>query len=101
MVAAFLFLVFFKITGDAPLPIDFATGLAVFFACLPVAFTGLFSAIFQGKVCAAGMKLMAKDDKAGGKVIVMAVMVETFALLGLLISFLMLFYLSKGLEVAA
>ena len=97
MVVAFLLLVFFKIgTGDQ-LPIDFATGFAIFFACLPVAFTCLFSAPYQGKVCAAGMKMMAKDEKAGGKVIIMAVLVETFAILGFLISFLMLLNISNGL----
>lgn len=98
MVVAFLLLVFFNIGTPDQLPMDFATGLAVLFACLPVAFTCLFSAPYQGKVCAAGMKMMAKDEKAGGKVIIMAVLVETFAILGFLISFLMLLNISNGLS---
>ena len=99
MVIAFLFLIFFKIGTPEQLPIDFATGFAILMASLPVALTCLFSAPYQGKVCAAGMQMMAKDEKAGGKVIIMAVIVETFAILGFLISFLMLLNISNGLAV--
>jgi V/A-type H+-transporting ATPase subunit K len=97
MVIAFLFLTFFKIGTPEQLSIDFATGLAVCFACLPVAFTCLFSAPYQGKVCAAGMKMIAKDEKAGGKVIPMAALVETYAILGFLISLFLLLNISNGL----
>ena len=97
MVIAFLFMTFFKIGQPEQLPIDFATGLSVFFACLPVAITCLFSAPYQGKVCAAGMHMIAKDEKAGGKVILMAALVETYAVLGLLISLLLLLNISNGL----
>jgi V/A-type H+/Na+-transporting ATPase subunit K len=97
MVIAFLFLTFFKIGTPEQLPIDFATGLSVLFACLPVAFTCLFSAPYQGKVCAAGMRMIAKDDKASGKVIPMAALVETYAILGFLISLFLLLNISNGL----
>jgi V/A-type H+/Na+-transporting ATPase subunit K len=97
MVVAFLVLIFFKIGAPDQLPLTYATGMSVLAACLPVGFAGLLSAPFQGKVCAAGMKMMAKDDKAGGKVIIMAVVVETFAILGFLISFLALLNISNGL----
>lgn len=97
MVIAFLFLTFFKIGTPEQLTIDFATGLSILFACLPVAFTCLFSAPYQGKVCAAGMKMIAKDDKAGGKIIPMAALVETYAILGFLISLFLLLNISNGL----
>lgn len=90
MVIAFLFLTFFKVGTAEALPIDFATGLSILFACLPAALTCLFSAPYQGKVCAAGMHMIAKDDKAGGKVIPMAALVETYAILGFLISLFLL-----------
>ena len=101
MVIAFLFLTFFKIGTPEQLPIDFANGLAICFACLPAAFTCLFSAPYQGKVCAAGMKMIAKDDKAGGKVIPMAALVETYAILGFLISLFLLMNIASNITSAA
>ena len=101
MVIAFLFLTFFKIGTPEQLPIDLATGLSVLFACLPVAFTCLFSAPYQGKVCSAGMKMIAKDDKAGGKVIPMAALVETYAILGFLISLFLLMNIASGISLTA
>jgi V/A-type H+-transporting ATPase subunit K len=98
MVISCLFLTFFKIGTPEQLSMDFATGLAVFFACMPVALTCLFSAPYQGKVCVGGMKMIAKDDKAGGKVIPMAALVETYAILGFLISLFLLLNISGGLS---
>jgi V/A-type H+/Na+-transporting ATPase subunit K len=97
MVIAFLFLTFFKIGTPEQLTINFATGLSIFFACLPVAITCLLSAPYQGKVCVSGMKMIAKDDKAGGKVIPMAALVETYAILGFLISLFLLLNIANGL----
>jgi V/A-type H+-transporting ATPase subunit K len=64
-------------------------GLALFFAGLPIAIGGLFSGIYQGKVCAAGIYLCAKRPEETRKGIIMAAMVETYAVLALLISFIM------------
>jgi len=50
--------------------LSFATGLQVLIACLPVAFAGLVSAIFQGN----------------------AVMVEIYAILGLLVTLFMILF---------
>lgn len=65
-------------------------GIQLFFAALPIAFTGLFSGIHQGKVCAAGVNLVAKRAKEGIKGVIFAAMVETYAVLGLLITFFLL-----------
>ena len=59
--------------------------------CLPVAVVGLTSAIFQGKVAAAGINLIGKRAEESGKGVTMAVMVETYAVLSLLVSFLIVF----------
>ena len=40
-----------------------AAGLYLFMAALPIAFTGLFSGIAQGKVAAAGVQILAKNLK--------------------------------------
>ncbi len=58
-------------------------------AGLPIAIGGLISAIAQGKVGAAGIGLVAKRQEEAGKAIILTVMVETYAVLSLLISFLL------------
>ncbi|MEG1547499.1 MAG: V-type ATP synthase subunit K [Clostridia bacterium] len=64
-------------------------GLSLLFAAMPIAFGGLLSAIHQGKVASAGMALVAKRGEESGKAIILTVMVETYAVLSLLISFLL------------
>ncbi|GGI64787.1 V-type ATP synthase subunit K [Enterococcus alcedinis] len=69
---------------------DIITGLAYLGASLPVAFTGLASAIPQGKVSAAGIQILAKKPEHFFKGVMYAVMVEMYAILGFVISFLLL-----------
>lgn len=61
-------------------------GWRVFFACLPVAVAGFISAIHQGKVCAAGVNLVAKRADQAMKGVIYAAMVETYAVLGFLVT---------------
>jgi V/A-type H+-transporting ATPase subunit K len=68
----------------------FAQGLNVFFACLPIALAGLFSAINQGKVCAAGITMSVKHPDQSGKGLILGVFVEFYAILGLIISIFLL-----------
>ncbi len=86
------FIVFIKINlfGDM-LALDEATGMIIFAGCMPMAIAGLVSAIYQGKVCVAGIAMTAKRPEESTKGIIMAVMVETYAVLALLISFLAVF----------
>ena len=67
----------------------FVIGLLVFVACLPIAIAGYGSAIFQGRVAASGISLLAKNEEQSTKGIVYAVMVETYALLAFVISMIM------------
>lgn len=69
--------------------ISVAAGLQLFFAALPIAFGGLLSAIAQGKAAASGITMVGKRPEESGKAIIFAVMVETYAVLALLFSFLM------------
>ncbi|MEA4913939.1 MAG: V-type ATP synthase subunit K [Christensenella sp.] len=71
-------------------------GLSLFLAAIPIAFGGLLSAIAQGKVAVAGINLVAKKPEEQGKAMLMTVMVETYAVLSLLISFLLV----NGVKVA-
>lgn len=71
-------------------------GLSLFLAAIPIAFGGLLSAISQGKVAVAGINMVAKKPEEQGKAMLMTVMVETYAVLALLISFLLV----NGVKVA-
>ena len=72
-----------------------ATGLAYFGACMPIALAGLLSAIHQAKVSVASLNMFAKRADQFGKAIVFPVMVETYAILALLISMLSIFAIPK------
>ncbi len=69
--------------------VSFTQGFNLFVAALPIAFVGLISAVSQGKVAAAGIHMISKRPSESGKAMLMAVMVETYAVLALLISFLL------------
>jgi V/A-type H+-transporting ATPase subunit K len=69
-------------------------GLEVLFMNLPIAIAGLFSAIHQGKVCAAGVNLISKQEGEMGKALVMGVLVEFYAVLGLLVSIFVWLFLT-------
>lgn len=73
-------------------------GMILFAAFIPVSVTCLTSAPFQAKVCSAGLHMLAKDGRLAGRVITMAALVETYALLGFLISFFMLNSLQSSLS---
>lgn len=73
--------------GD-PSGLTWQTGLSYLMAALPVAIVGLFSAIYQGRVSAAGISLVAKRPEEHSKALVMAAMVETYAIFALLASVL-------------
>lgn len=67
-----------------------AQGLQLLASALPVAIVGYVSGIYQGKCAAAGIGIVAKKPEELGKAITFAAIVETYAILGLLISFLSL-----------
>jgi len=69
--------------------ISATAGLSLFLASVPIAFGGLLSAISQGKVAVSGINMIAKKPEEQGKAMLMTVMVETYAVLALLISFLL------------
>ncbi|HID95990.1 MAG TPA: V-type ATP synthase subunit K [Candidatus Latescibacteria bacterium] len=66
-------------------------GWQLFLSCLPIAFAGIFSAIHQGRVCATGVEMTAKQPGGAGKAMVLAVFVEFYAVLGLLASILLIY----------
>lgn len=86
----FILMLKIGLLGKGVVNIGFYQGLSIFFACLPVALAGLISAVHQGKVCATGIYMVAKQPKDFVKPLIMAVLVEFYAALGFLASFLFL-----------
>lgn len=69
-------------------PISFEKGLAYLAACLPIAIVGYFSAIAQAKAAVGGVGIVAKNPTQSSKGIIFAAIVETYAVLALLVSLL-------------
>lgn len=65
-------------------------GLSILLAAMPVSVVGLFSAVYQARVCMGGVAVVAKRPEELGKSIILAAMVETYAILGLLATILLL-----------
>lgn len=74
-----------------PQQISVAQGMLYFAASLPIAVGGLVSALFQGKCSIAGIATVNKRPDQMGKAILLPAMVETYAILALLISMLAVF----------
>ena len=67
-----------------------AQGWSIFASAIPMGIVGLISAISQGKAAASSIMLVGKKPNELSKGMLFAAMVETYAVLALLISFLMI-----------
>ena len=85
-----MFLCLNELTGLDVATITTAEGMSVAVAAIPLAVTGLTSGIFQGKVAAAGCGLLARRPSELGKAMTLAIVVETYAVFGLLETILLL-----------
>ena len=85
-VAAFFLMMKVNLVGGIPIDLTVAQGWSLFLASLPIAILGLISAIHQGRVCTAGVGLTVKKPGDSMKAVVLAVFVEFYAVLGLLIT---------------
>ena len=74
--------------GGGAVDVSVANGLLILAACLPIAVVGLISAINQGKTAAASIGIVAKKPEQFGKAMLFPAMVETYAILALLVSIL-------------
>ncbi len=83
------FLVFVKIDlFNNIMALTIGQGLSLLAACLPMAIVGLISALYQAKAACSGIAMIAKRPEESGKAIIITVMVETYAVLALLVSLL-------------
>lgn len=92
MLVAFITLSRIGILGDSS-DLTMEQGLLYFVACIPIAIVGLISAIYQGKTSVAAIGMLAKRPDTFGKAMLLPAMVETYAILALLISLLAVFNL--------
>lgn len=88
--AIYGFVIAFLIIGKINDAMVLQEGLRLFAAGLPAGIVGLVSAIYQGKVSASGIQLIAKHPESVGSAITLALMVEMFAILALIVSILMI-----------
>jgi V/A-type H+-transporting ATPase subunit K len=85
------------VLSGSPLDLTVGQGVAYALACLPMAIGGFATAIAQARCAAAGVSLVAKRPEEMSKGIIMAIMVEFYAILCLLASFLMILFLTNAI----
>lgn len=88
LIIGFITLAKVGLLGGTAATISTATGLLVLAACLPIGIVGLISGIYQGKTSAAAIGIVAKRPEQFGKAMLFPAMVETYAILALLVSIL-------------
>ncbi len=88
LLVAFITLSKIGLLGGGAADLTLSTGLLIFCACLPIGVVGLISAMHQGRTSVAAIGIVAKKPDQFGKAMLFPAMVETYAILALLISIL-------------
>ncbi|MDE6788446.1 MAG: V-type ATP synthase subunit K, partial [Ruminococcus sp.] len=91
LLIAILLLSRIGVLGGGAADLTTTQGLMFLVASLPIAVVGYFSAMAQGRAAVAGVGITAKKPEHNGKGIIMAAMVETYAILALLVSILLIY----------
>ena len=76
--------------GSGMVSLTVSQGLTIFVSCLPISLGGWLSAIFQGRVAAASINIVAKCPDEATKGIILCGIVEFYAILSLLATILLL-----------
>ena len=92
LVIGFLALMKMGLFDGTVAELSIANGLLILAACLPMAIGGLLSGIAQGRVAAASVNIVAKNPSDWSEGMVLCIIVEFYAILSLLISFLMIMF---------
>jgi V/A-type H+-transporting ATPase subunit K len=85
LVLAFMVLMKIGMLGGAPMEITLEQGLRILLACIPIGAVECISAVFQGRVAADGVPLVAKRSEQVGQAMTLSVLVEMYALFGLIL----------------
>ncbi|MBQ0084560.1 MAG: V-type ATP synthase subunit K [Clostridiales bacterium] len=91
LLTAILMLSRIGVLGGGAVDLSVSQGLMFLAAGMPIGIVGLFSGIAQGKTAAAGVGIVAKKPEHSMKGVIMAAMVETYAILALLVSILIVY----------
>lgn len=84
------FVIGFLIIGGLSSDMTLQQGLIYLVAGIPVGLVGWISGIHQGRVATAGLQILAKRPENVVNAIIYAIMVETYAILALIASFLLI-----------
>ncbi|MBE6067608.1 MAG: V-type ATP synthase subunit K [Clostridium lundense] len=76
--------------GGTAAQVSLGSGFLIFLASLPIVIAGWKSAISQGKTAAAGISILAKKPEHMFKGVLFAAMVETYAVIALVTSIIMI-----------
>ena len=98
-ISAVLVLIFFGIFGGN-VGLEAAGGFKVFLACQPVAWLCMVTAVYQGKTGASAAGIVARRSEDSGKALILPALVETYAVLSLIVTILMLLGLSQAYPVS-
>ena len=93
-ITAIMVMIKIQLLSGNPIELTTTQGLQVFVACLPMTVVGYFSALYQARVAASGVSVVAKKPEQQSKAMVLSAMVETYAVLALLISLLIILRLN-------
>ena len=93
-ITAIMVMIKIQLLSGNPVELTTTQGLQVFVACLPMTVVGYFSALYQARVAASGVSVVAKKPEQQSKAMVLSAMVETYAVLALLISLLIILRLN-------
>ena len=77
-------------SGSVTADLTLAQGWAMLGAVMPMAIAGLITGIFQGKSAVNCIYAVGKQDSLGGKLIIYPAMIEFYAILGLIISIMLI-----------
>ena len=92
LVAWFFATFFMGMFSGELMQLTVAQGLTVFACCLPIALGGWLSAIFQGRVAASSVNIVAKHPDHFIKGVIFCGIVEFYAILSLLATIMLLMY---------
>jgi V/A-type H+-transporting ATPase subunit K len=96
-ITAILVLILFGLLlPDAAPEITAEQGFAIMLACLPVAFLGLFTGIYQGLTSAGAAGMVARRSEDAGKALIFPALVETYAVFALITTVLILLSLQSA-----
>jgi V/A-type H+-transporting ATPase subunit K len=76
--------------------LEAVTGFMIFLSCLPVAFNCCISAIYQGLTSVGAAGMVAKRREEAGRALVLPALVETYAVLSLIATIILLMVAVKS-----